>query len=98
MTQEQHTPGPWVVTQWDEFPVQQVITDETGSRCLALVDRVDDQDIANAWLISAAPDLLSALERLVSRDRMEARECVFTHDEMSWLEEAESAIAKANGK
>ncbi len=42
-------------------------------------------------------DLLSALEDLVGRDEVEARECGFTDDEMSWLEDARSAIAKAKG-
>jgi hypothetical protein len=45
----------------------------------------------------AAPDLLDALEGLVERDRSEAAESGFTDDEMTWLEDARRAIAKAKG-
>jgi hypothetical protein len=39
--------------------------------------------------------LFYALQDLVERDRSEAEACGFTDDEMSWLEEAQCAIAKA---
>ena len=45
----------------------------------------------------AARDLLDALTDLVERDRAEAASCGFTDDEMSWLEDARRAIAKARG-
>jgi hypothetical protein len=45
----------------------------------------------------AACDLLDALTDLVERDRAEAASCGFTDDEMSWLEDARRAIAKAKG-
>jgi hypothetical protein len=45
----------------------------------------------------AAQDLLDALEELVARDRAEAAESGFTDDEMTWLEDARRAIAKAKG-
>jgi|GEM_PF-4477535 hypothetical protein len=45
----------------------------------------------------AAHDLLDALEELVGRDEAEARESGFTDDEMTWLEDARRAIAKAKG-
>ena len=45
----------------------------------------------------AAGDLLDALTDLVERDRAEAASCGFTDDEMSWLEDARRAIAKAKG-
>lgn len=59
---QKHTPGPYVLTQWDNFPDQQVITDETGTRCLALIDKNDEQDEANAILFTASPKLADALE------------------------------------
>ena len=49
------------------------------------------------WLRLAAQDLLDALEELVARDRAEAAESGFTDDEMTWLEDARRAIAKAKG-
>ena len=45
----------------------------------------------------AARDLLDALTDLVERDRAEAASCGFTDDEMSWLEDARRALAKARG-
>ncbi len=39
--------------------------------------------------------LFDALHDLVERDRAEAKECGFTDDEMSWLEEARRALANA---
>jgi len=45
----------------------------------------------------AARDLLDALTDLVERDRAEAASWGFTDDEMSWLEDARRAIAKAKG-
>jgi hypothetical protein len=43
----------------------------------------------------AAPELLGALQDLVERERAEAAESGFTDDEMTWLEDARRAIAKA---
>ncbi len=59
----QHTQGPWFIQHWDNFPDQTVISDETNTRCLAVIDKVDEQDEANARLIAAAPELLEALEK-----------------------------------
>jgi hypothetical protein len=62
-----------------------------------------DHDEVALWLDDdlrlrfAAQDLLDALEELVARDRAEAAESGFTDDEMTWLEDARRAIAKAKG-
>ena len=45
----------------------------------------------------AVADDFDALRDLVARDEAEAAECGFTHDEMTWLEDARRAIAKAKG-
>jgi hypothetical protein len=45
----------------------------------------------------AARDLFDALTDLVERDRAEAAANGFTDEEMSWLEDARRAIAKAKG-
>ncbi len=63
----------------------------------------DDYNEVALWLDDdlrlrlAAQDLLDALEELVARDRAEAAESGFTDDEMTWLEDARRAIAKAKG-
>jgi len=62
-----------------------------------------DHDEVAVWrdddmhLRLAARDLLDALTDLVERDRAEAAACGFIDDEMSWLEDARRAIAKAKG-
>lgn len=61
-----HTPGSWKIEHWDNFPDQQVITDDTNTRCIALIDKIDEQDEANAWLIAAAPELLEACKSFIS--------------------------------
>jgi len=63
----------------------------------------DDYNEVALWLDDdlrvrlAAQDLLDALEELVARDRAEGDESGFTDDEMTWLEDARRAIAKAKG-
>jgi hypothetical protein len=44
---------------------------------------------------AVAEDLLDALRDLVARDEIEAAECGFEFDEMTWLDEARRVIAKA---
>jgi hypothetical protein len=63
--------------------------------------RQDEQPVwwhdADMHLRLAAQDLLDALTDLVERDRAEAADSGFTDDEMTWLEDARRAIAKAKG-
>ncbi|MGA2843219.1 MAG: hypothetical protein ABSG18_24325 [Steroidobacteraceae bacterium] len=62
-----------------------------------------DRNEVAAWLDDdlrlrrAARDLLDALDDLVARERAEAAANGFTDDEMTWLEDARRAIAKAKG-
>ncbi len=69
-----HTPGPWVVTkgslgaEWSTLYVEQ----PDGYAIAAILDDVDEIKVnseANANLIAAAPDLLSALEELLRAAR-----------------------------
>jgi protein-arginine kinase activator protein McsA len=100
MTQTLHTPGPWqdndagliygqVTGDDDEAPFVCDCCAEPGS------GEYTEREKANARLIAAAPQLLDALQELVQRDRAEAAESGFTDDEMTWLEDARRAIAKA---
>ena len=64
-----HTPGPWHCVDVSEvelgmagYAPQVGITDETGTRILAVLDQTDGQDEANARLIKSAPDLLAMLQ------------------------------------
>lgn len=70
-----HTPGPWDTAYNDPFTVLRNTGDKTY-RFVAMTDsrhdtgRQDDtrvgEDLANARLIAAAPDLLEAAKRMVS--------------------------------
>lgn len=97
----QHTPGPWLTEGNLIYAL-----DETGrvdrfcarvfqpSRIRASSPRTPDAELqANVSLITAAPDLLEALETAVEWD---------SHDSKGvpavWLESALAAIAKARGQ
>jgi hypothetical protein len=48
------------------------------------------KNLADAWLIAAAPDLLEALRRAVEHAE--------NHDDYDWIGAAQKAIEKAEGK
>lgn len=88
-----HTPGPWVVERADD------------AYCIANVGNLviipgggkvkHDNAEADARLISAAPDLLEALEMIVAEaDSYTARTGKPVYN---WLDQARAAIAKARG-
>ena len=100
---KQYTPAPWAYTyapyttqDGREIPAFE-IHGEGEKVCNTVEDQPIEAQEANARLIAAAPNWLDALEDLVGRDETEARESGFTDDEMSWLEDARRAIAKAKG-
>lgn len=93
-----HTPGPWRfhrtagvprihVNAPDTFSIARVSTSHFGVEAAT----------ANARLIAAAPDLLSSLRSLVDRLRRVERWPVAS-DHMAYLQDAEAAIAKAEGR
>ena len=94
MKKQQHTPGPWRVTYdgtayfvQEHLKTEVLSVDEHGNPCEWSKERED-----NARLISAAPELLEALEEIVS-----------AADGDGWnqldgnLRKARAAIAKATG-
>lgn len=91
-----HTPGPWT---WGEN-----YTGLCGSGkdneilCYAGYDRMwvyEKNATANTALISAAPDLLEALQDLVSRISGGANLCAQGFDSVCATDKARAAIAKA---
>ena len=102
MTETKHTPGPWVVEPENYDCDGGTLVRTKGKICLANVWGVmfaktpDDESLANARLIAAAPDLLEALEYLagacelaLDNDYPEGRDPVSV---------ARAAIAKAKGE
>jgi uncharacterized Rossmann fold enzyme len=97
-----HTPGPWIYSRWwDQFQWDMSDDDERADLLKAPIIRIETTDgvtvtcchdlasirEADARLIAAAPDLLAALEALLSYDDMV--ECA---------DMARAAIAKARGE
>lgn len=91
-----HTPGPWFVCHKSPFIVR--AGDDISGRHIAHIGPANytprfDIDEPNARLIAAAPDLLDALERLVSA----ARDADHGYMDQA-IDNAESAISKARGQ
>jgi hypothetical protein len=103
-----HTPGKWVITSrygnlkteiaagskaiatvWTHQPVS--VANDKGR---GYHDLQDPEGIANARLISAAPDLLAALKAILAHPRTGDRCVVFMPDEVA---QAQAAIAKSKG-
>lgn len=103
-----HTPGPWKVATTYKLAQRgaaEIVPWNDQGRTLALTQTVKgyspDESLANARLISAAPDMLAALKWLAdsasaSQESPEAREW-HTKDVWHGIELARAAIAKAEG-
>jgi hypothetical protein len=116
MSEAQHTPGPWVadVSMVSGRVKNSVFSGPHKNQILSTArDPYGDDNAvaeANARLIAAAPDLLAALEDLLTFDRVErpafrskpmgasGSEARIQQDKMVALEDAaRAAIAKATG-
>ena len=89
-----HTLGPWQTVEVGEFRTKLAVADSQGVSLLTVVDEEGAKfgavySEADADLIAAAPDLLDALRRMV--------ESVTGVDQVSAVNEARAAIAKATG-
>lgn len=91
-----HTPGPWFITgsmtKYVEARIPgRMIQEVAACGPTAADDGYGEQQMANAHLIAAAPDLLEALDLMVS-----------THEEGGWptatITIARAAIRKAKGE
>ncbi len=87
-----HTPGPWSL--WGKANPSQVISYEHGF----IAQTVGGNDEANARLISAAPELLEALNKLFGADMEYCMEMDGKQDQLDAIEFARAAIAKATGE
>lgn len=90
----QHTPGPWAVGKFNPSHVYQKGKNVTIARCEADICYTEE-DKANARLIAAAPELLEALEGLVSLENEIRRIASFSHETSMKYLNARAAIEKA---
>lgn len=84
-----HTPGPWF---YDDS-INGLLTINSEHAQVASITCIDAKAITNARLIAAAPEMLSALQRLFE-------ECAINQirrAEVGPIEQARAAIAKATG-
>lgn len=89
-----HTPGPWTIHGWGDGDYEVNAASETVCNVPGFDDETVDVDKAedNARLIAAAPELLAALKQCLLRLRVDCEE------DSDLREDAEAAIAKAEGR
>jgi hypothetical protein len=100
----EHTPGPWRVRDkqvdrdlgFDVSDWAEVMASSDGSHVASAYCRAEDVNQANARLISAAPELLAALEliRPMALGYAVANE---VGSNVEYIRVADAAIAKARG-
>jgi len=90
-----HTPAPWKMQFGDR---QIIITDSINSYDIAIVRDISDryENSYNARLISSAPDLLAALESLLTVTELNLDE--LESDTTLKIHSAVKAIAKVRGE
>lgn len=101
MSTAPHTPGPWRIEQPNDYTPHIWITAE-GNPSIAKIEtcdyddglgeRLTDQDQTNARLISAAPEMLEALETIADFAPGNGDVCEII------AKRARAAIAKATGE
>lgn len=106
----QHTPGPWIQNPGPDYGSEEnkrcnrlYIRLGAGSAYAVIekknvFEKVSDEDLANARLVAAAPELLTKLQKLVERFDEEIRRLTdhgFRGSDFIEYREAQQATAKA---
>lgn len=92
-----HTPGPWVISYTHDDNLSIAIDDDPGIQGERNYDLVTvthgdpDELLANARLISAAPELLDALKSMLNLGNLGA------YERADAVKAARAAVAKATG-
>jgi hypothetical protein len=97
MNNTQHTPGPWHVGLKPGPIIYGSDSSQVADLRADLIDK-NERD-ANARLMAAAPELLTALETLMARAAKDAEHYAPDGNEPIWglIGDASDAIAKATG-
>ena len=104
MSKNAHTPGPWFSVKngaykWVESPAHTVCVFYQWNSDGSMSESEDAA--ANARLISAAPDLLAALDSLLKTFVDDLSECGYDEDDINdhdGVKRARAAISKAKGE
>jgi hypothetical protein len=91
----QHTPGPWQVNHWDKTQVCDADGEVRGCAPIAYCEGSMAERKANARLIAAAPELLAALQKLLSHGTFDDYP---NTAEWHAVREARTAITSATGE
>lgn len=91
-----HTPGPWEINEGDGMPIAKVSLLAITAPCIPDIGSLSrDEILANARLMAAAPDLLSALRELVRA--WDGTTFSVNERMQTALNDADAAITKAEG-
>jgi hypothetical protein len=93
-----HTPGPWAIEYDRGVPrtIRQQVDSDVGVSLIARWDLTHLEEMtANAKLIAAAPDLLAALQLVMSRVEELVKEMEAVHESPTHEAENDFAIIKA---
>jgi len=94
MSETKHTPGPWSFgPNVGSRPFWEYIESDEVDVCRICQNNGRVTGEANARLITAAPDMLAALEAIVNGDDRTS-----TTMPTEWIEQARAAIRKAKGE
>ena len=91
------TPGPWVVSK-DDSEIEKFVVAARGTVCEVFESFTADSVWGNAFLISAAPDLLEALEEALEALAHCRADIGYSSMQTRAAHMADKAIKKARGQ
>lgn len=99
MSSDKVTARPWVVSDAEWFGLSFGVVDQYGQVVAACREVTKDADLANAHLITAAPELYEALEIMLADYREAAEEWDPENQEYAEtvIDQAHAALRKAKG-
>lgn len=101
MSETKFTPGPWVVDPKYSRDIQAPDGLDVATCCLSILNRkatTEEESIANAALIAAAPDMYEALEMAILEYGKPGGPWNVPTEPGTWIDKAKAAIVKARGE
>ncbi len=101
MSETKFTPGPWKVDPKYSRDIQAPDGLDVATCCLSILNRkvtTEEESIANAALIAAAPDMYEALEAAILEYGKPGGPWNVPSSPGTWIDKAKAAIVKARGE
>jgi hypothetical protein len=98
---EKFTPGPWEVkdnAEWDEILVLGKSSLPFGELRVAVIGQDEEEGLADAALIAAAPDMYAAREKAIADYGKPGGPWNVPSEPGTWIHSARAALAKARGE